>query len=152
MEMGNEKDNKSLTICCFLCSASGFTLIFIFSQLVFLFRNVCGEQHPRSRKFMRYLRNPSVTIFGFFGLKNEGRAGAGREEDQVNKVFLSARCSKTSHHNNWLKKILPAFALWRHPTSILVLGMSVIGNIWLACQSAPAFPDAGRRTRKAPSH
>lgn len=101
MEIGHEKDNESPTVCCFLCSASGFTLIFIFSQLVFLFYNtgICSEQHPRSRKSVCYLRDPSITIFGCVGLRSEGRAGlvpAAKKTGRRNSCPLSRMQQKQS--------------------------------------------------------
>lgn len=149
----------SSTICFFLCSASGFTSIFIFFWLVFLFHNtgIFSEQRPRSRKSVLYLRDPSVTIFGFFGLRSEVRAGlvpAVKTTGWRNSRPLSRMQQNQSLQQALKKKILPAVvavALWRHLTSVFVLGMSIIRKTWLACQSVPAFPDVWRGTGKAPS-
>lgn len=155
MEMGREKDNESSAICCFLCSASGFASIFVFCQRVFLFHNtgICSEQHPRSKSLFR---DPTVTILAFFGLRSDGRAGLVPGLEKTGRRNSCPLSCVQQNQSLWqaLKKILAAavaVALWRHPTSAVVSGMSIIRSIWLACQSGPAFPDAWRGTGKAPS-
>lgn len=78
----------------------------------------------------------SITIFGLLGPGSEGRAGASSEEEPF--VPSAVQQSQLLHQE---LKWLPPAALWRRPTSELVSGMSIICNIWLACQSVPASPD-----------
>lgn len=84
-------------------------LFLIFSQLVFLFHNtgICSEQHPRSRKSVHYPRGPSITIFGCFGLRSEGRAGfvpAVKKTGQINSCPLSRMQQNQSLQQAWKKK------------------------------------------------
>lgn len=139
MELGHDKDNKSLQFCAFSVLPLVSDQFLSFSQLVFLFRDVvCVAISMLDPECVfHYLRDPCqhhfLFFFGPFGVGSEGRAGASSEEEP----FVPSAVQQSQSLHQELQQLPPA-ALWRCPTSELVLGMPVICDIWLVSQCQPS--------------